>query len=188
MSLEKLIQHIESDAEQEASRIIAEAKQRADDIIRKAKEQATKDAQEIASQGEKDARRTREKRLAAARRAAREQCMRVKEEVMQECLQQAREMLRSVGGKEYERAIRTAIEEGKRAFSDCVVRVSRKTDRKIADQLGVEVAGEVDSIGGVIVQSADGSRQIDRTFEATLERKMGELRIMIAGQLFPGEA
>ncbi|HDS58938.1 MAG TPA: hypothetical protein ENN54_01395 [Thermoplasmatales archaeon] len=187
MSLEKLVQHIERDAEQEASRIIAEAKQQADDIIRKAKEQAKKDAQEIASQGEKNARRTREKRLAAARRAAREQHMRVKEEVMQECLQRAREMLSAVKGKEYEKAVRAAIEEGQKVFSDCVVRVSREADRKIADRLGVEVAGTVDGLGGVIVQSADGSRQIDRTFDALMERKMGDLRIMMAEQLFPEE-
>ncbi|NIA10226.1 MAG: hypothetical protein GWP10_11010 [Nitrospiraceae bacterium] len=184
MTLEKLIQQIEKDAESETSRIIEDAEKRADEIIKEAKARAEKEAKEILAKGDKEAARLKEKTLSSARRAVREMEIRAKEEVLQECFRKAEDMLKKLKGKEYETAVKKFIEEGKRSLGDCVVVPSREQDKKIAKAMGLKTEGKVKSIGGVIVKSADGSREIDSTFESIMERKMGELRIAIAGELF----
>ena len=50
--------------------------------------------------------------------------------------------------------------------------------------MGIKVEGNAESIGGVIIRSKDGIREIDDTFESIMERKMDELRILIANELF----
>lgn len=188
MSLQKLIQRIQHDASQEAEQIIHQAEQRADTIIQEARKQAEKEAQHIRSQGEKQAARVRDKTLAAARRTAREAKRQAKEEVMQECLHQAQQQLQRLDDAPYEETVRRALQEGQEHFGDCAALVSRQADEAIAAQLDVPVDGAIDSIGGLIVKSTDGTRQLDKTFEAILERRMGDIRILMAEHLFREEA
>jgi len=165
-------------------RCIEEARKEAEEIISEAKKKAEKEAKEIEAKGEKEAVRLKEKTLASARRKAREMEMRAKEEVIQKCIEEAKEKLKKLKGKRYEAAVKKFIEEGKRSLGECVVVPSREQDRKIAEKMGIKVEGKVDSIGGVIIKSKDGSREIDDTFESIMERKIGELRIAIANELF----
>jgi len=187
MSLDSLIERIEHDASREAEQAIEQAEQRADDIIREAREQAEKEAEDIRSQGEKQAARVHDKALAVARRKAREARRQAKEDVMQDCLQQVRRQLAEAHGDAYERHVRQSIQQGKERFGDCAVLVSRDVDEDIAASLDVPVEGNIDSIGGVIVKSTDGARQLDETFEAILERRMGDIRILMAEHLFEEE-
>ncbi|MFO8132952.1 MAG: V-type ATP synthase subunit E [Thermoplasmatota archaeon] len=187
MSLDSLIERIERDAAQEAEQIIEEAEQHADQIIREAREQAEKEAEDIRGQGEKQAARARDKTLAVARRKAREARRQAKEDVMQDCLQQVRQQLAEANGEAYEAHVRRSIQQGKERFGDCAVLVSREVDEDIAASLDVPVEGRIDSIGGVIVKSADGTRQLDETFESILERRMGDIRILMAEHLFEEE-
>jgi len=187
MSLQKLIQRIHEDASQEAQQIIDEAEQRADAIIQEAREDVRKSVDDIHTQGEKQAGRAKDKTLAAARRRAREAKRQVKEEVMQECLEQVHQQLQQLNGAAYKTVIRDSIQKGIKQFGDCVVLVSREADETIAADLDVPVEGTIDSIGGVIVKRADRSLQIDETFEAILERHMGDIRILMAEHLFEEE-
>ncbi|MEA2053789.1 MAG: V-type ATP synthase subunit E [Candidatus Thermoplasmatota archaeon] len=187
MTLERLVQQIEKDAENESHQIIEEAKKEAEKIIGEAKKRAKKEAEAIAKKGEKEASRLKEKILASARRKARGMEMRAKEEVMQVCIQKAMDMLKKVGGKKYEAAIKRFMGEGKELLGDCVVIISREQDKKITRAMGLKTDGNVSSIGGIIVRSTDGSTEIDNTFESIMERKTGEIRIMIANELFPGK-
>ncbi len=187
MTLDALIERIEHDASSEAEQIIEEAEQRADQIIETAREQAKKEAEDIRSQGEKQAARVRDKTLAVARRKAREAKRQAKEQVMQDCLQRVRRHLAEVDGDAYERHVRNAIKEGKERFGDCAILASRDLDEDIAASLDVSVDGQVDSIGGVIVKNKDGSRRLDETFESLLERRMEDIRILMAEHLFEEE-
>ena len=184
MALEKLIQRIESDAESEANGIIEGARKEAEEIIREAKKKAQKEAAEAEARGEKEAFRLKEKMLASARRRAREMEMRAKEEVIQECMDRAKEELGKLKGKRYEAAVKRFLENGRKSLGDCVVVPSREQDRKIAEKMGIKVEGNAESIGGVIIRSKDRIREIDDTFESIMERKMDELRILIANELF----
>ncbi len=186
MTLEKLIQQIEKDAESESSRIIGDARKEAERIIEAAKERAKKDAAMVEAKGEKNTARLKEKTLASARREVREMKIRAKEEVMRECLKKADEMLEKLKGKKYETAVKKFIEAGKNSLGDCILIPSREQDKKIAKEMGMKVGDRVNSIGGVIIRSRDGSREIDSTFESIMERKLGEIRIMIASELFSG--
>ncbi len=184
MSLDALIERIEHDASREAEQIIGEAEQRADHIIEEAREDAEEQAEDIRSQGEKQVARIRDKTLAVARRKARQAKRQAKEQVMQECMQHVRRHLAEADGDAYERHVKQSIQEGKERFGDCAILASRDVDEDIAASLDVPVDGHVDSIGGVVVKSVDGSRRLDETFESLLERRMEDIRILMAEHLF----
>jgi len=184
MALETLINQIKTDVQDEVDGIIDAAKSEAETIINTAKQQTEREAQLIHTRGEKQAARLGEKIKAAARHTAREHEIQVKEAMMQECLHLVKEKLKDTKMKDYEQMLRSVIKKGQQTFEDCVVITVRKNDTKIVEKLGVKVIDSKEGIGGVIVQSKDGHKQIDHTFESLLDRRMDDLRIMIAHELF----
>ena len=184
MALETLIDQIKTDAQEEVNGIIAAAKSEAEAIIATAKQQAEREAQTTHTRGQKQAVRLKEKIKAAARRTAREHEILVKEAVMQECLHLVEEKLKNIKTKDYEQMLRSVIKKGQQAFEDCVAITVSKNDTKFVEKLGVKVVDTRVGIGGIIVQSKDRHKQLDYTFESLLDRKMDDLRIMIAHELF----
>jgi len=184
MSLEKLIAQIEDDAERKAEGIIERARKEAEGIIALTMEEARKKAKEIKRDGKKAIDRVREKTLATARRKARALKIQSKEEVIQECFEKAREHLKKMKGKEYEKIVTSLMKKGKETLGDCIVIPSRSEDKKIASKLGLKTQGSANASGGIIIKSKDESKELNYTFDALLESKKEELRILIAGVLF----
>jgi vacuolar-type H+-ATPase subunit E/Vma4 len=70
-------------------------------------------------------------------------------------------------------------------IGECVVAPSRDVDRQIAKEIGVMATREkINALGGVIVRTKDGNREIDNTFDGILDRRMEEIRIKVAKKLF----
>jgi len=184
MSLEKLISQIEEDADKRVEEIIGKARRESEEIIALAREEARKKAKEIRREGKKYIERVREKTLAAARRKVRALKIKSKEEVIQECLERAKQHLKKMKGKEYEKVVSNLMKKGKETLGDCIVIPSRSEDKKIASKLGLKTEGSINASGGIIMKSKDGSKELNYTFDALIDAKKDELRILIAGILF----
>lgn len=182
--MEKLISQIEGDAQEKAEEIISKARKEAEEIIALAREEARKKAKGIKRDGKKAIDRVREKTLAAARRRARALKIQSKEEIIQECFEKAREHLKKMKGKEYEEIVTNLMKKGKEMLGDCIVIPSRSEDKKIASKLDLKIQGSTNASGGIIMKSKDGSKELNYTFDALLESKKEELRVLVAGLLF----
>ena len=184
MALENLLQKIKEEAKEEIDEIIGRAEKEAAEIIEETKEKGKKEAEKIKTQGEKEAKRVKEKILAAARRKARMEITNAKEELIQLCMEAIKEKLSKLDSKKYQKIVESMIKDAMKELKDFYIIATRKEDKKIAEKLGIEVKGEKKGIGGVIIKTKDGSKEMDLTFDFLLERKEEEIRIMIAKKLF----
>ena len=185
MSLEKIIQRIKKDADSEAGAIIREAEQKVSDILAQGQREAKDSIKKMEREHEKDIEGLKKKMLSAARREVRHMMMRAKEEVILECFAQAEKYLGDLEGREYAKVVEALMLKAKPVVKKGVVIPSRDADKKIAQELGFRVESRtVSSRGGVLIQDADGSMEIDNTFEGLLTRKHNEIRIKIAKILF----
>jgi V/A-type H+-transporting ATPase subunit E len=185
MSLEKIIQKINKDADSEAGSIIQEADQKAKNILTQGQQETRSIIEKMERDHEKDIEGLKKKMLSAARREVRHMTMRAKEEVIIDCFSQAEKYLGDLKGQEYATLIKTLMLKAKPLVKKGVVIPSRDMDKKIARELGFRVdPHKITSLGGVRIQDEDGSMEIDNTFEGLLTRKHNEIRIKIAKMLF----
>ena len=185
MSLEKIIQKIKKDADREAGSIIQEAEQKARDILTLGEQETQDIIEKMERDHEKEIEGLKKKMLSAARREVRHMMMRAKEEVIMDCFSQAEKYLGDLKGQEYATLVKTLMLKAKPLMKKGVVIPSREMDKKIAREMGFQVDPHtISSLGGVRIQDADGSMEIDNTFEGLLTRKHNEIRIKIAKMLF----
>ena len=184
MAMQDLIQEIKNQADKEIDEIINKAKEEAKKIIDEARNKAKEEAKKIEADGKKQASIVKGKILAMARRKANKHIIEAKEMAIQECIDEIRRKLKNLKGKKYEDFVEKSIKEAMKELKDCYILVSRKDDEKIAKKFGIEVKGKINAIGGVIIKSKDGSKEIDATFDFLLEKKKEEIRIKIAEKLW----
>ncbi len=184
MAIQDLIQEIKNQADKEIDEIINEAKEEAKKIINEARNKAKEEAKKIEANGQKQASIVKGKILAMARRKANKHIIEAKEMVIQECIDEAKKELKNLKGKKYENFVEKSIKEAMNELKDCYILASRKDDEKIAKKIGIEARGKINAIGGVIIKSKDGSKEIDATFDFLLEKKKEEIRIKIAEKLW----
>ncbi len=186
MSAEKIIERINSDAETQVQHLMAEAERQSQTTIKTAKAEAQKEAEAILSKGQLDSENAKKILISKATQEVRRDMMNAREEVIEQCFSQALEKLRSLPEDHYRRFITTLLKEGKQRLGNtCTVSVSQDRDRDIAKQENLAVQGSLKSIGGILMQSADGKITIDYTFERLLDRKKDEIRIQVGKLLFP---
>ncbi|KAA0003748.1 MAG: hypothetical protein FE044_01135 [Thermoplasmata archaeon] len=184
MAIEDLIQEIKSNAKAEVESIIKKANEEAEEIIKKAEKEANEEAEEIIKKAEKEAKTTKGRILAMARRNANKYIIEAKEKLINECIEEIKKELKKLPSRQYKKFIEKILKEAIKEMKDGYILASRKEDEEIAKKMGIEVKGKIDAIGGVIIKSKDGSKEINSTFDALLERRRDEIRIKIAEKLW----
>ncbi|AEH25237.1 V-type ATP synthase subunit E [Pyrococcus yayanosii] len=187
---EQKIKYVLEEAEKEAAKIREEARKRAEDraewILRKAQTQGEMEKQRVIANAKLEVRR---KRLA------------LQEELIEEALNAIRDRLANLPKAEYLETIKGLLKASIEELGEEKVRVSsnEETLKLIAEnideikaflreslgrEVSLELGEKIETIGGVVVENQDGSVRVDNTFEARMERMIGELRATIARILF----
>lgn len=185
--MDKLIERIKEEAEKEIKDIIDNAQEEAKKIIEEEEEKGKEEAEKIRREGIKEAGRRKEKILAAGRRKAKSYLIKAREEIIENCINKIKEYLKKLDGKKYEKIVGNLVKEGVKEIRDGYIISTREEDEKIAKKFGMEVKKKVNGIGGVILKSKDGKKEIDLTFDTMIERRKDEIRIKIAEKLFGGK-
>jgi len=185
MSAEKIIEQIKKDSEKEVKQIKKEAEQQAKIILENAKKEAEKEAKTILENGTKQSENLKKILISKANQDLKRDMMNVRETIINECFTKAHHGLSILKGKGYEKLVRKLIEDGQKKLGEsCNVLVTRDTDKKIAEQLGIKIDGTVESSGGVVLKSADGKVTLDHTFDGILKREKDKIRIKVGKLLF----
>jgi V/A-type H+-transporting ATPase subunit E len=188
MSLDRLKQEVLSQAERQAKEMLDEAKREEQKIL----DEARAKAKAVVS-GNEELGKTQAKELALELRAsALLQAKRLesdaKEEVVQSVLAEVKEELKRItGSPKYEKIFDSLAREAIKALGekDFLLKCSAR-DRKLASKYG-RVGDAIATIGGVIAAKADGSIQINNTFEALLEENEEKLKQKAFEELFGRE-
>jgi V/A-type H+-transporting ATPase subunit E len=198
---ELIIQEINREAEQKIGYILSEAQREAERLKEEAKKRAEAKAEWILRKAKTQAEIEKQRIIANAKLEVRKRKLAVQEELISQVIESLKERLANLPEDEYfpmlvELTVKAVEELG---VDKVVVRSNERTLKLIVERLtefreklkealgkDVEVIiGEpVQTIGGVIVESADGKVRVDNTFEARIERFESELRATIAKALF----
>jgi len=185
MSAEKIVNQIKKDSEKEIKEILKEAETQANIYIDDFKKEAEKEAETIIIKGKNDSVKLRKILVSKANQDTKKEIMNAQEKIIEDCFIKAHHKLSTLNEKEYKEIVTFLIEDGcKKLGSECSVFVSRDIDKKIAENLNLEISGNIESAGGIILQSNDGKITLDHTFDGILKREKDKIRIIVGKLLF----
>ena len=157
------VAEISRSAEEEAEKIISEAKDESREILKKAREEA-----------EKEAERLRRQEISGIKLEMKKEELLRKKEVVEKVYQLLVERVENLSEKERENLLKRMLE--KYRGQDYVV-YSNKRDEEIVKKISkLQYGGNVDCMGGVILESKEGDYRINLTFD-NLIREVYESRM-----------
>jgi V/A-type H+-transporting ATPase subunit E len=203
--LDKIIQKILGSAEKESERILSEAKKEFNEKLASTRKEAEQKGNAIIERGKREATMIEQRTLAGARIKSKQMKLNLQEKLIKEIFSVATQELTNLrkDKKAYGEAMKALIKEAGIAVGggDLEAQV-RKEDQNIFSGQEVQQLAEgisrstgerstlsvsptsISTMGGVIVQRANGSVKSDNTFEARLKRMEEDLRRKVATILF----
>jgi len=187
-TLEKVSREFEAEVltDLEAGRSVTLAK------IEAVRKETAEAVAKILETGEKQAESAKRQMIGAAELDARNAQLRSLERAVNEAFDLATRQVSSETGASQEKALISLIQEGldvlgPRASIECAAKDRRAVSsaiRKIGSKAKLSQSdGEIDTMGGVVLTTPDGSVRFDNTFEARLERMRPTLRKEVAAIL-----
>lgn len=153
------------------------------------RKETTEAVSKILETGEKQAESARRQIIGAAELGARNAQLRSLENAVNEAFDLAAKQISTVSGASQEKALASLIQEGldvigPRATVSCALKdrkVVSTAIRKLGSKAKLSLDDkEIDTMGGVILTTPDGTVRFDNTFEARLERMRPTLRKAVA--------
>ena len=185
MTAEKIIEQIKKDSEKEIKEILKDAEEQAKRIINGIKKEAEQESDKILSDGKKQSENIKKIIISKANQDVKRDIMNAREKIIDDSFTKAQHELSILKGDRYEKLVKKLIVDGqKKLGKDCKIFVTRGIDKKIAENLGLKIAGNVESSGGVVLKSADGKVTLDHTFDGILKREKDKIRIKVGKNLF----
>lgn len=192
MPLQDLIKELENNSEAEEKKIFSEAQDEATQIIRQANVEAQAILQSARSEAQLLA-AAEERKLSSARLRSRQIIAAAKSEVIRKALGDLSDELEKFASAkdkkkraEYEKLFAVLAKNGVSYIKTNPVILCRQKDFELAQKFGKVAKQPIQTIGGLIVSSADGSVRVDNTFESLLEEKSEALSQTAHGVLFKG--
>jgi len=146
MSLEKILEKIREDSEQEISKILDEAKSRASQIIEEGKREAEKVVQELTREGEENARKVKERIVTLASLESRKRILGEKQRILRELYLEAEKRIRNLNGRDYRDLVKRIMLESCQTGEELVV-VGEKDRKGIDEQLINSINAELEKAG-----------------------------------------
>ncbi len=161
--------------------------------IESARNEAAEAVSKILETGVKQAESTRRQIIGAAELAARNAQLKSLEKAVNEVFDLATKEISSASGSSYEKSISGLIKEGMGVIGqNANVQCSTRDKKAVASAIKKLEGGQtklnlddtpVETMGGVVLTTYDGSIRFDNTFEARLERMKPTLRKDVAAIL-----
>jgi len=190
MSLDTVVEDIREEARAKAEEIRAEAQDEADEIVEAAHQEAEEIHEERQQEIERQIEQEREQHLSSAKLDAKQERLEARRQLLQEVREAAEETIANLeeGREELTRAL---LEDAATEFDgDSEVGVyGRGDDRELLESIledfeGFEFAGEVDCLGGVVVESEGSRVRVKNTFDSVLAEVWEDNLREISDRLF----
>jgi len=146
MSLEKILEKIIQDSEQEIRKILDEAKSQASQIVEEGKREAEKVIQELTREGEDNARKVRERIVTLASLESRKRILGQKQRILGELYLEVEKRVRNLNGRDYRELLKRIMLESCQTGEELVV-VGEKDRKRIDQQLIRSVNAELEKAG-----------------------------------------
>jgi V/A-type H+/Na+-transporting ATPase subunit E len=198
--IDHTVKKVSDEALGEMLQSIAESKKAALEVVGRKMNEAEAEVQRISEQHRRQGDALRRQIIGSAEMTSRNRTLEIVEENLNEAFSQALDKLGEATGQiEYNRVLKSLVQEGIDVVggTSFVVTANSRDQQllqlivgQISHDQNVSVVrsdSRINSVGGVVVSSADGFVTFDNTYEARLERLKPELRKQIA-QFFTAQA
>lgn len=185
MPIEKLCSSVLADARKEANEKIKNAEKQAEGLLSSVKKEWLEKEKEALKQTEESMEEERKEKIAWARLERKRKIEEAKDEIVKKTMDALADKFKryrkSAGYKTFLKGLVKKAEEemGKKGM---VLHVA-SGDGKIVKGMG-SVREDLDSLGGVVAESRDGSIRIDYSFETLIEMKREEIRRIVYERVF----
>lgn len=170
MGLDQVIEDVLEEGRKEAEATVEEAKQEADAILEEARSKAQAAKEARAQEAETRAAAERRRILASAELDAKKKRLDAEADVLAAIRSRVETRLKKLPDDERTRLLRTLVEDsGAADFGQGAEARGRPEDRETLEKLGFTYAGEIDCIGGAVIESPDGNVREDLRFDAILD-------------------
>ena len=184
MALETVLEEIRKKGEEEAKRIREEAEREAEQIIAEAKREAEEILRKAREEAEKEVERIRKQEISSVNLEMKKEELNKKREIVEKVYNKLVEKVQSLSDAEREELLKKLL--SKYEGGDYVV-YSNKRDEPIVKKLTkMQYAGNIECIGGIVLESKDGDFRINLTFDNFIEEVYREKMKDIYEKLFGG--
>ena len=191
---EDTLEKVASEFEKEALADLEDARSQAVAKLEAARKEAAEAVSKTLEMSVKQAESIRRQTIGAAELEVRNAQLRSLEKAVTEVFEAAERQASHASGEAHEQALTRLVQEGldvigPRARIQCAEKDKRAVSsalRRLGDSKASSLTVEpeaIDTIGGVVLMSHDGSVRFDNTFEARLERMRPVLRKEVAALL-----
>ena len=193
MSLETVVEDIREQARARAEEIREEAQTEADEIVAEAETEAEQLRQQRLERAEREIEQEREQKLSSAKLEAKQMRLEARRDVIQSVRDDVETAVANIEGDQREELTRTLLAAAAAEFEDEHVAVyGRAEDQELIEGLleeyeNFEYAGEVDCLGGVVVESDESRVRIKNTFDSIFAEVWEENLREISDRLFEDE-
>lgn len=167
MGLEIVVKDIRDAAEAEAGRLDREAEAEASVILEDARQTAKKIIGERLAQAEDDVRKTRQQEISSANLEVKRTLLNTRKGLLDEVYEKAEMSIATFSPEKNKELLGAIIRKnesyGKRIYSNAA---SEKLVRELSS---LEYAGNIDCLGGVIIENEDRTVRLDYTYDVILK-------------------
>ncbi len=167
MGLDAIVEEISDKGRIEADKIGEEASLEVSKIIAEAEANAVrlKAAKEEAVRKEID--RLRQQELSSANLEVKKAILNARKEILDEVYEDAKESVKKLPAEKNQKLLKSIIEKNQNSNARIY---SRTKDRQAIKKLTkLEYAGEIDCIGGVVIENEDGTEVMDFKYDTILK-------------------
>lgn len=180
MGLEEVKNEIAREAQARADVILEEAEARKEEMLEEARQKAEKTVKKAEAEAEQEADALRRKKLSSARMTAKKKRLAAREELLEEAYSQFKDRVQGLDEEKeaelIEKSLATLDEQ-----VDIGTVYARSAHKDAAEEYG---DFEERDIQGVIVETADGSRQFDMRFDEIAEQTINDNKKAVSEVLF----
>ncbi|WP_342305847.1 V-type ATP synthase subunit E [Methanolobus sp. ZRKC5] len=167
MGLETVVKDIMDAAQSEVSKLDSEADAEVSLILDEAKQNAKRIMGERLAKAEDDIKKVRQQEISSANLEVKRTLLNARKEILDKVYVQAVETISTFSPEKNEELLKSLIESyessGNRIYSDAG---SEEIVKKLSS---LEYTGNIDCLGGVVIENEDGTIKLDYTYDGILK-------------------
>lgn len=166
MSLDKVIENILETGKKEAQRIVEEGKKEKQEQVKKAQDEGQKLLQSKMGESESLVQRMNTQEIARAELESKKIVLGSQKEILDSVYETALQRLGNL--PQNESLLRTLVSNNRTEVSAGSVHCNQKDEAFVRSLVGSNFGGTIDCIGGLVIESQDGTRRVDLRYETML--------------------
>jgi V/A-type H+-transporting ATPase subunit E len=184
MSLERMIEEIRQQGQHESEEILKAARQERERMLAEVQEKGEGLRAERSRQAEDQGAREEIREMARAELEARKALLQAQKEILDEVRDAAKSRLREMSDSD--RFLEELVEQNRGDLEGALVRCNARDVKTLQRLTGADVRGDLDAIGGFVIESPSGDRRIDLTYDTFLDGLWEEAVRDVADTLWKG--